>query len=485
MMQSNQSKRPALSPAEAEKTKKVDDKVTPISPKTGISGMLSFMRGKSNSGASADPLTFAAALNSGSQDDVHMATLPLSRTRGKPVFEVRNEGSMREEIEVEIESLNGGDWTGTISPQEAKSQIYKHCLGFDDLKNFDGVRISFKGKLVLTFKLKTAVDVDDFIDIQFFNYTRTGTRRGKPFEDVIGCKIRGICPKQTVKNSFAATDIAEGNTVVSIEGCEYRVSEDTILSWLSLYGEVKSEMVEDLFLDDPNEENQDESEEESGGMNRTGNYSVLMKLDQSIPQLLPMSGRRIKIYYRGVRRLCTNCFGKHQKRECGNEKVPWIDYVSNFRSHNQDIPDEFFGRWIDILQKNLKPNENQAKQLETENFVSVQSNLDILSNPAHQNSINPIPNKETVEQSPEDDPALDLPKPEDFNIPGTLEEMEETIEKMMALGMTHTIAKKTMDDRTTAFNRALRQHGKNQAKKTDQRQPYTTRSNIRNSLTQH
>ena len=36
-------------------------------------------------------------------------------------------------------------------------------------------------------------------------------------------------------------------------------------------------------------------DDETEGTNRTGNYSVLMKLDSNIPQLLPMAGRRIKI----------------------------------------------------------------------------------------------------------------------------------------------------------------------------------------------
>ena len=56
---------------------------------------------------------------------------------------------------------------------------------------------------------------------QIFNYTRTGTRRGKPFEDVIGCKIRGLRPKQTVKNSFAAPNPEDGTTIVKVEGCDF------------------------------------------------------------------------------------------------------------------------------------------------------------------------------------------------------------------------------------------------------------------------
>ena len=59
-------------------------------------------------------------------------------------------------------------------------------------------------------------------------------------------------------------------------------------------------MVEDLFLDNPEDENggnadENESGEENGGTNRTGNYSVMMRLNSNIPQMLPMAGRRVKI----------------------------------------------------------------------------------------------------------------------------------------------------------------------------------------------
>ena len=39
---------------------------------------------------------------------------------------------------------------------------------------------------------------------------------------------------------------------------------------------------------------EDQDEE---GEDRTGNYCVKMKLDRDIPQLLPMWGRRVKIFY--------------------------------------------------------------------------------------------------------------------------------------------------------------------------------------------
>ena len=35
--------------------------------------------------------------------------------------------------------------------QEAKYEIFRDCLGFKDFKNFDGVRFSLKGIIIVTF----------------------------------------------------------------------------------------------------------------------------------------------------------------------------------------------------------------------------------------------------------------------------------------------------------------------------------------------
>jgi hypothetical protein len=85
--------------------------------------------------------------------------------------------------------------------------------------------------------------------------------------------------------------------------------------------------VEDCFND----------KQDTAGTNRTGSYSIKMKLDLDISQMLPISGRKIKIYYGGIQKLCTNCFGKHQKRNYHSRKVLWIDYLSLFITENQNI----------------------------------------------------------------------------------------------------------------------------------------------------
>ena len=130
--------------------------------------------------------------------------------------------------------------------------------------------------------------------------------------------------------------------VVKIKGCNYQILENQILEWLSLYGEVTSKLEEDCFRDS----------EMTTGNNRTGNYSVTMKLNSNIPQLLPMCGRRIKIYHAGIVKLCTQCFGPHRKQSCPTkEKIPWTNYLTKFVQDNPDIPPEYYGKWTDIIKR--------------------------------------------------------------------------------------------------------------------------------------
>ena len=132
--------------------------------------------------------------------------------------------------------------------------------------------------------------------------------------------------------------------MVKIEGCDYKISEEMLLSWLAEYGEVQSELVEDVF----------EDSEDSEGENATGTYSIQIKLNSLIPNFLPFDGRRVKVYYRGMRKLCKNWFYQHLKIDCKNKKVKWIDYVKWFVSKNTEFSNEQYGRWIQILEKEDK-----------------------------------------------------------------------------------------------------------------------------------
>ena len=87
---------------------------------------------------------------------------------------------------------DGESYIGTVTMTEAKHGIYRDCLGFTDFKNFDGVRFSFKGIRIVTFKLKDQIDIDNLIGKQHFDFKRTFKRNGKLESSIIKCKIRGL-----------------------------------------------------------------------------------------------------------------------------------------------------------------------------------------------------------------------------------------------------------------------------------------------------
>jgi hypothetical protein len=52
------------------------------------------------------------------------------------IFVINNDEALREELEVQFETLNGNKFSGTITNQEAKFNIFRCCLEFGDIANF-------------------------------------------------------------------------------------------------------------------------------------------------------------------------------------------------------------------------------------------------------------------------------------------------------------------------------------------------------------
>ena len=154
----------------------------------------------------------------------------------EPLFTCVQDGARRDKIAVEILSKNKKKFTGTITPIEAKHAIYIKGLGFTNHDNFDGVRISWKGKLIVTFKLIQPIDIDELASVEHFDFTRVSSANGKRIEETIGCRVKGIRYKPTTTGPFDNIKPSDGAKIVRIEGCEYRVPEDEILAWLNLYG---------------------------------------------------------------------------------------------------------------------------------------------------------------------------------------------------------------------------------------------------------
>jgi hypothetical protein len=126
---------------------------------------------------------------------------------------------------------------------------------------------------------------------------------------------------------------------------------------------------------DISEDTHEESDDSSDDLPPVGNgiYSVRMKLERNMPQLIPMHGKRIRLYYRGIIKRCTNCFGSHQRKNCKEEKVPWIKYVEQFITNYPEIPRESYGRWMNMID-GMSPAVDGNKTVVPEQSTSMGAN---------------------------------------------------------------------------------------------------------------
>jgi hypothetical protein len=137
-------------------------------------------------------------------------------------------------------------------------------------------------------------------------------------------------------------------TWLKIEGAEYNLKEEQLRLWLSEYGLIVSDITEDKEELRPNS-SEDEEIYNDIDLN-TGIYSAKMSLIKPIPQMIPMCGKKIKIYHKGISKQCMKCFGTgHFKRDCGEERKEWLDYVDSFMLEAK-LPDEYYGNWTRLVE---------------------------------------------------------------------------------------------------------------------------------------
>ena len=292
--------------------------------------------------------------------------------------------------------------------------------------------------------------------------------------DVLACKIGGL---RTVIGGEATSSYSDDWTrVIKIEGCDYRVPENMILTWLRQYGEVLSELVEDVFEDN----------EDSEGTNATGIYSVKMKLIHNIPQLLPMAGRRIKIYYRGIQKLCTRCFGPHIARNCTANKAPWLNYVRSFIESNPEVDSDLFGKWIPILEREKDQGvvANADQDQASKNEKTEQKKMTpTVTNPEKNSGEKANHKQGTAEQvskrsGEEDKPNQSIqphqqdtenstahiqteqnePLPGDYNIPVEDAKQDKLISRMMNCGVSYADAVANIEKRKKLFDQAVKKY---------------------------
>jgi hypothetical protein len=269
------------------------------------------------------------------------ASMTSASSEQSASFRRDTEGAMRDTFLVDILKMNGEPFKGTVPRTEALKHIFVRALGFKP-DEFHGATPGFKGNPTVLFKTKDIFNIDERLSGKsFFSYQKTvRTEQGEKIIDM-SCSIRGIReqdPKMRAGPSY---------TWLKIEGAEYHLREEQLRLWLSEYGLLVSDITEDK-----EEQTLDSSEDDEIYTDvdlNTGIYSAKMNLIKPIPQLIPMCGKKIKIYHKGIKKQCMKCFGTgHFKRDCGEERKEWLDYVDSFMLEAK-LPNEYYGNWARLV----------------------------------------------------------------------------------------------------------------------------------------
>ena len=281
----------------------------------------------------------------------------------------QQDGPLRDEITIEVNKMDGKDFTGTITPTEARITIFEDVLGFTQA-DLAGITLGYNRGRTVTFKLRQQFDIDDLYEWEYFNFERSVGR------DVssISCRIRGVRDPSTrmdrqpriarPNQAQAAAQIDDGTRIVKIIGCEYKLSESEILDWLVQFGEVISDITEEIF---DNPDVQGHADMPPVG---NGTYIVTMKLKKDMPNWVPMYGRKVSFVYRGIQKQCSSCFGPHIKKFCKNERMSLAEYAERFRVKNPTIPEHLYGSLAKIENLAPKVTSNSSDQPEQQLLLS-------------------------------------------------------------------------------------------------------------------
>jgi hypothetical protein len=214
---------------------------------------------------------------------------------------------------VDVLEIDGQKFMGSLTRKEMSSSIYTKALGLRP-ENLHGFVPGYRGHPTIKYRLKDKINVD--LDLQgksSFTFERTEKVGSEMLIHTLKCEIAGI--RELV-------DVSEGNretrrsryTWINIEGVEYELPKEEIVACL---GKLGTELVEDKERDSSDSDDTEYF---------NGIYSIKMDLRVKPTRLLPIGGKKIRIYYKGIAKRCVKCFGTgHLKKECTLNRKDWME----------------------------------------------------------------------------------------------------------------------------------------------------------------
>jgi hypothetical protein len=236
------------------------------------------------------------------------------------LFKGSNEGAWRESFVVDVMEIDGQKFMGSLTRKEMSSSIYTKALGLRP-ENLHGFVPGYRGHPTIKYRLKEKINID--LDLQgksVFTFERAVKEGSETLTQTLKCEIAGIRD---------LSNVSEGNrevrksryTWIKVEGAEYELPKEEIVTWLQKYGNPVSELTEDKERD---------SSDSDDNEYFNGIYSIKMDLHTKPPQFLPISGKKIKIYYKSIPKRCVKCLETgHLKKDCTLARKEWMEYVSD------------------------------------------------------------------------------------------------------------------------------------------------------------
>ena len=165
---------------------------------------------------------------------INPSSIPIQLGERSIFHTFRPEGGMRDVLTVECQQINGEDFKGTVTYTEATVKIFQQELGFSaDILH--AVKMSFNKYRTPSFKLKKQINIDELVEKENFEMSRSYMLGNEIKTDVIACKIIGIRkPKTTPEAPRPSFDGSENDVQwVEIGNCQYSITEGE-LNWLNL-----------------------------------------------------------------------------------------------------------------------------------------------------------------------------------------------------------------------------------------------------------
>ena len=301
------------------------------------------------------------------------------------LFKGVNEGAWRESFVVDVLEMDGQKFVGSLTRKEMSTSIYCKALGLRP-ENLHGFVPGYKGHPTVKFRLKEKINVD--LDLQgksTFEFDRVEKVGSENIVHTFRCQILGI---RLVEDYLGENQGQQRSryTWIKVEGAEYELPKEEIVDWLAKFGTPVTELTEDKERDSSDS---DENEYFNGI------YSIKMDLASKPPQFLPIGGKKIRIYYKGIAKRCVRCFGTgHLKKDCTSPRKDWMEYVSDFM-FERDFDVEMLGEAKKYLEKwrmeNREKTDTMAFLCQTRNEEAAQERAQqVVRREAHKEQIQNI-----------------------------------------------------------------------------------------------